>query len=548
MDPESVHKGQKQWEKDTLRKALKQMPELREQFETLSGIPVERLYLPEGDESVTFPGEYPFTRGVHPTMYRSRLWTMRQYAGFATAEMSNERYKYLLEQGQTGLSVAFDLPTQIGYDSDDRMAAGEVGRVGVAIDTLEDMRKLFDGIPLDSVSTSMTINATAPVLLALYIETARAQGATPDKLRGTLQNDILKEYVARGTYIFPPAPSLRLVTDVVAYCVKNVPQWNPISISGYHMREAGATAVQEVAFTLANAIAYVESAIAAGLNVDDFAPRFSFFFAVHTDVFEEAAKFRAARRLFARIMKERFKAKDPRSQMLRVHAQTGGVTLTAQQPDNNVVRVTLQSLAAVLGGTQSLHANARDEALCLPTEGAAKLALRTQQVIAHESGVTNTVDPLGGSYYVEQLTDQIEGEAEELIQKIDDMGGVVTAIERRFVQSKIEESAYRYGQSVESGDRAIVGVNKFAEEEELKIELFKMSEEVAARQCEALAAVRVRRDNGQVGKALDAIAAAASGTDNVMPHLLDAVRADASVGEICQRLREVWGEYQHSSY
>jgi methylmalonyl-CoA mutase N-terminal domain/subunit len=509
---------------------------------------VDRIYAGSGEVEgrIGFPGQYPFTRGVHPTMYRGRLWTMRQYAGFATAEASNRRYRYLLEQGTTGLSVAFDLPTQIGYDSDDARCLGEMGRVGVAVDTLADMERLFEGIPLDEVSTSMTINATAPILLAMYIGVARKQGLAPACLRGTLQNDILKEYVARGTHIFPPAPSLRLVRDVMAYCADSMPSWNPISISGYHMREAGATAAEEIGFTLANAIAYIETAIQGGLDVDAFAPRLSFFFAAHTDLFEEVAKFRAARRLYARLMKDRFSARDPRSQMLRFHTQTGGVTLTAQQPDNNVVRVTLQALAAVLGGTQSLHANARDEALALPTEQAATLALRTQQILAHESGVANTVDPLGGSHYVESLTDALEAEAEALIRQIDDSGGMVAAIERGYVQGRIEASAYRYGQSVETGDRVVVGVNRFTEDDETQIDTFEVTEEVAKQQCAALSQVREARDEQQVREALSALGSAARGEGDLMPSILEAVLAYASVGEICDELRGVFGEYHPS--
>ena len=536
---------QDEWEQGPLARALEQMPERSERFTSGSGRLVDRLHTGSGevDDRIGFPGEYPFTRGVHPTMYRGRLWTMRQYAGFATAEESNRRYRYLLEQGTTGLSVAFDLPTQIGYDSDDARSAGEVGRVGVAVDTLADMERLFEGIPLDEVSTSMTINATAPILLAMYIGVSQKQGLAATSLRGTLQNDILKEYVARGTHIFPPAPSLRLVRDVMAYCTRSMPSWNPISISGYHMREAGATAAEEIGFTLANAIAYIEASVQAGLHVDAFAPRLSFFFAAHTDLFEEVAKFRAARRLYARLMKDRFGARDPRSQMLRFHTQTGGVTLTAQQPDNNVVRVTLQALAAALGGTQSLHANARDEALALPTEQAATLALRTQQILAHESGVTNTIDPLGGSYYVESLTDALEAEAEDLIRQIDDSGGMVAAIEAGTVQGRIEASAYRYGQSVESGDRVIVGVNRFAGDDETQIDLFEVSEEVSDQQCVALKQVRETRDEQRVRQTLADLGTAARGQDNLMPFIMDAVLAYASVGEICNELRQVFGEY-----
>ncbi|RLC77669.1 MAG: methylmalonyl-CoA mutase, partial [Chloroflexi bacterium] len=460
----SEHK--QQWEQTTLEKSLTRFPERREQFETLSSIPVERLYTPADVETdylddLGFPGQPPFTRGVQPTMYRGRFWTMRQYAGYATAEESNRRYKYLLEQGQTGLSVAFDLPTQIGYDSDHPLAEGEVGKVGVAISSLEDMETLFDGIPLDKVSTSMTINAPAAVLLAMYIAVAKQQGVEPEKLRGTIQNDILKEYVARGTYIFPPRPSMRLITDTFAYCGARLPRWNTISISGYHIREAGSTAVQEVAFTLANGIAYVRAAIDVGLDVDDFAPRLSFFFNAHNNLFEEAAKFRAARRLWASIMQERFGARNPRSWKMRFHTQTAGCTLTAQQPDNNVARVTLQALAAVLGGTQSLHTNSRDEALSLPTEESVQIALRTQQIIAHESGAADTIDPLAGSYFVEHLTDEIERRSREYIEAIDSMGGALAAIEQGYIQQEIQDSAYRYQKEIERRDRIVVGVNRF---------------------------------------------------------------------------------------
>ncbi|HXK58930.1 MAG TPA: methylmalonyl-CoA mutase family protein [Acidobacteriota bacterium] len=551
MIPEHIKKAAKVWSEGSLKQATSRSPERSERFETASGQAVERLYLPEEDqvagyvEKLGFPGEYPFTRGIHPTMYRGRLWTMRQYAGFSTAEESNRRYRYLLDQGSTGLSVAFDLPTQIGLDSDDERCVGEVGKVGVAIDTLDDIEKLFEGIPLDQVSTSMTINAPAAILLAMYIAVAEKRGVMREKLSGTIQNDVLKEYIARGSYIFPPQPSLRIVSDIFAFCSREVPRWNTISISGYHIREAGATAVQEVAFTLANAIAYIETALAAGLSIDQFAPRLTFFFAAHTDLFEEVAKFRAARRLYARFMKERFGAKDPRSMMLRFHTQTGGVTLTAQQPDNNVVRVTLQALAAVLGGTQSLHTNSKDEALALPTEEAVTVALRTQQIIAHESGVTNTVDPLGGSYFLEHLTDQIEEGAVRYIREIDDLGGVVKAIECGYIQREIEESAYAYGRSVEEKRRIVVGVNEFRSDAEPEIELFEVPEEVRARQVERLESVRKRRDKRAVIKALDELRQAANDPrTNLMPPILKAVHAYASIGEICGVLREVFGEYQ----
>jgi methylmalonyl-CoA mutase N-terminal domain/subunit len=544
----AIQEGLKKYEAG-VQKTLAKFPERSPEFVTVSGRPVERLYMPQPDANETynqklgFPGQYPFTRGVQPTMYRGRLWTMRQYAGFATAEESNRRYKYLLSQGTTGLSVAFDLPTQIGYDSDAPESLGEVGKVGVAIDTLADMEMLFNGIPLDKVSTSMTINSSAAVLLAMYIAVGEKQGVPAAKLEGTIQNDVLKEYVARGTYIFPPKPSLRIISDIFAYCTKNVPNWNTISISGYHIREAGATAGQEVGFTLADAIGYVDTAIAAGLKVDDFAPRLAFFFAAHTDLLEEVAKFRAARRLYARIMKERFGATNPKSWMLRFHTQTGGVTLTAQQPDNNVVRVTLQALAAVLGGTQSLHTNSKDEALALPTEASVTVALRTQQIVAFESGVTNTIDPLAGSYYVEKLTDEIEQEAMGYIKKIDELGGVVPAIEQGYIQKQIEESAYRYGQSIEKNQRIIVGVNKFQSDAKTPMDLMRIDEQVARNQVAHLTAVKAKRDQNVIKKTLAAVEQAARGHDNLMPPILDAVRAYASIGEICKTLRSVFGEY-----
>lgn len=528
---------------------LTKFPERKERFTTLSGIEVERLYTRLMDEKqlidkIGFPGKYPYTRGIRPTMYRGRYWTMRQYAGYGSAEETNRRFRYLLEQGQTGLSVAFDLPTQIGYDSDDPMAAGEVGKVGVAIDSLEDMERLFEGIPLDQVSTSMTINAPASVLLSMYIAVAEKQGIPPEKLRGTIQNDILKEYIARGTYIFPPKPSMRLITDIFAFCAKKVPQWNTISISGYHIREAGSTAVQEVAFTLANGMAYVKAALDKGLDVDEFAPRLSFFFNAHNHFFEEIAKFRAARRMWARIMKERFGAKNPRSLQLRFHTQTGGSTLTAQQPDNNIVRVALQALAAVLGGTQSLHTNARDEALALPTEESARIALRTQQIIAYETGVADTVDPLGGSFYVEALTDAIEEEATKYIEKIDELGGAVAAVEQGFMQREIHRAALETQRRIESGEEVVVGVNRFRLEEEPEPQLLRVDPALAKRQIERLEDLRSRRNAGKVEERLAALKRAAEGTDNLMPYILDAVRAYATVGEICHALREVFGEYQ----
>ncbi|HLB29109.1 MAG TPA: methylmalonyl-CoA mutase family protein [Dehalococcoidia bacterium] len=493
-------------------------------------------------ETLGYPGQYPFTRGIQATMYRGRLWTMRQYAGFGDAEESNRRYLFLLSQGQTGLSVAFDLPTQIGYDSDDPHAQGEVGKVGVAIDTLADMDLLFQGIPLEQVTTSMTINATAAILLALYVAVARRQGADLNKLGGTVQNDILKEYIARGTYIFPPEPSLRLTTDIFAWCKDNLPQWNTISISGYHIREAGATAAQEVAFTLANAIAYVEAARGVGLQVDDFAPRLSFFFAVYTDLLEEVAKFRAARRLWARIMRDRFGAQDPRSMMLRFHTQTGGATLTAQQPENNIVRTAVQALAAVLGGTQSLHTNAMDEALALPSEKSARIALRTQQVMAYESGVANTVDPLAGSYYVEWLTDHIEEEATRYIERIDRLGGAIAAIRQGFQQREIQESAYRQQRGVEAGRKVVVGVNRFTTEEPPPEGLLRLDPTVAQRQMERLQRVRAQRDAGRVRRLLAELGATARGRENIMPVILAAVEGYATLGEICQVLRRAWGE------
>lgn len=545
----SKHPAQTHWEDQVLRKVLQRSPETRPEFHTQSGLPSERLALPnEIDDTylqqLGFPGQYPFTRGVQPTMYRGRLWTMRQYAGFSTAEESNRRYRYLLEQGTTGLSVAFDLPTQIGYDSDQPMSCGEVGKVGVAIDSLADMETLFAGIPLDKVSTSMTINATAPVLLALYVIVAEKQGVAPHLLTGTLQNDVLKEYVSRGTHIFPPRASLRLTTDIIAWSRANLPQFNPISISGYHIREAGANAIQEVAFTLANGIAYVEAAIQSGLKVDAFASRLAFFFNVSSDFLEEIAKFRAARRLWARIMKERFQAQDPASQMLRFHAQTSGHSLAAQQIDNNVVRVALQALAAVLGGTQSLHTNARDEALALPSEQAARLALRTQQIIAFESGVTQTVDPLAGSYFIEKLTDSLELEASSLIQRIDQMGGMVSAIESGFVQRQIEDSAYQFQQQVERKERIIVGVNRFQEPETDSPETLRLEAAVEESQKRRLADVRQKRDAQLVNSACARLEQAARGTDNIMPPLLEAMRAYATLGEVCGVLRRVFGEYR----
>ncbi len=551
MTGSDLQRARQEWEERVLAPVLRKQPEREEQFETASGIPVERFYTPD-DVGVDyladlgFPGAFPFTRGVQPTMYRGRLWTMRQYAGYATAAASNERYKYLLTQGQTGLSVAFDLPTQIGYDADDPLAEGEVGKVGVSISSLDDMRVLFDGIPLEKVSVSMTINAPAAILLAMVIAVAREQGLSPAQLRGTVQNDILKEYAARGTYIFPPRPSMRLVTDLFRYCAAEVPQWNTISISGYHIREAGSTAVQEVAFTLANGIAYVQAAIDAGLDVDTFGPRLSFFFNAHNDFLEEIAKFRAARRLWARIMRERFGAQNPQSWMLRFHTQTGGSTLTAQQPDVNIVRVTLQALAAVLGGTQSLHTNSRDEALWLPTEESVRIALRTQQVIAHESGVANTIDPLAGSYFIEHLTDEIERRAQAYIAKIDSLGGALAAIEQGYIQQEIADSAYRYQQEVERGERIVVGVNKYQiDEAEVGLERLVVDPAVEVEQRQRLAALRARRDGERAAALLAQIEEAARSPDApLMGLFLAAVEADCTLGEICGVLRRVWGEYR----
>ncbi|AEG14945.1 methylmalonyl-CoA mutase, large subunit [Desulfofundulus kuznetsovii DSM 6115] len=544
---ESIRVSAKEY-RERLEAQVKKRPERQAGFATDSGIEIKTLYTPEDiadldyERDLGFPGSYPFTRGVQPNMYRGRLWTMRQYAGFGTAEETNARFRYLLEQGQTGLSVAFDLPTQIGYDSDHPLARGEVGKVGVAIDSLEDMETLFEGIPLDKVSTSMTINSPAAILLAMYIAVAEKQGVTPDKLNGTIQNDILKEYIARGTYIFPPGPSMRLITDVFAYCSKNVPNWNTISISGYHIREAGSTAVQEVAFTLADGIAYVQAAIDAGLNVDDFAPRLSFFFNAHLNFFEEIAKFRAARRLWAKIMRERFGAKNPRSWMLRFHTQTAGCSLTAQQPMVNIMRTAFEALSAVLGGTQSLHTNSYDEALALPSDESVLIALRTQQVIGYEIGVTDTVDPLGGSYYIESLTNEIEEKAMAYIKKIDELGGAPEAIE--FMQKEIKDSAYRYQMDIESGKKVVIGINKFQMEYEKPKNLLKVDPAVAERQTAKLQALKARRDNQKVKQVLNNLREAASTKENLMPLFIDAVKAYATLGEICDTLREVFGEYR----
>lgn len=542
----------KQWEAKAVEPLLNRFPERKESFETTSGIPIDRLYVPSQDdptyaEKLGFPGEFPFTRGVQPTMYRGRYWTMRQYAGFGTAAESNERYKFLLNQGQTGLSVAFDLPTQIGYDSDDPMALGEVGKVGVSIPSLEDMALLLDGIPLDKVSISMTINAPAAVLLAMVIAVGKQQGVPMNKLRGTIQNDILKEYVARGTYIFPPRPSMRLITDIFGFCSREVPSWNTISVSGYHIREAGSTAAQEIAFTLADGITYVQAAIDAGLDVDSFANQISFFFNAHNNFLEEISKFRAARRMWAKIMRDRFGAKDPKSWRMRFHTQTAGSTLTAQQPENNVVRVALQAMSAVLGGTQSLHTNGRDEALALPTEESAQIALRTQQIIAYESGVADTIDPFAGSYYIEQLTDELEARAFAYIDNIDQMGGVLTAIESGYIQREIQESAYRFQRDLEANKEVVVGVNRFAKEDDnLAMDMMKLDPAIEASQCERLAALRARRDNDKVVELRGQLATAATQDENLMPLFVTCVENNMTLGEICHTLRDVWGEYKPS--
>jgi len=535
------------WQEETLNPILERFPERKKEFETPSEIPLPYFGEPyEFDymKNLGFPGEFPFTRGIQPTMYRGRFWTMRQYAGYASAEESNARYRFLLKQGQTGLSVAFDLPTQIGYDADDSLAMGEVGKVGVSISSLKDMETLFKDIPLNKVSTSMTINAPASVLLAMYIAVAHKQGVEERNLRGTIQNDILKEYVARGTFIFPPKPSMRLVTDVIAYCAEQVPSWNTISISGYHIREAGSTAVQEVAFTLANAITYVEAALQTGLLIDDFASRLSFFFNAHNDFLEEIAKFRAARRLWARIMRDRFNAKNEKSMMLRFHTQTAGSTLTAQQPENNIVRVALQALAAILGGTQSLHTNSMDEALWLPTKRSVRTALRSQQIIAHESGVADSVDPLAGSYLIEYLTDEIEKRSLEYIQKIDEMGGALEAIENGYMQREIQESAFRYQKAVEKKEKIVVGVNAYQVEENVELESLVVDPTVEQRQKEKLAELKKNRDAGRVSELLTQLESAARGSVNLMPIFITCVENDITLGEICGVLRKTWGEYQ----
>lgn len=548
----SLDQEKQRWENETYDPLVKRFPERKETFKSSSGIELPAVMLPQKDKDylsdLGFPGEYPFTRGVQPSMYRGRLWTMRQYAGYATAEESNERYRYLLDQGQTGLSVAFDLPTQIGYDADDPLAQGEVGKVGVSISSVRDMETLFKGIPLDKVSTSMTINAPASILLAFYIAVAKKQGVSLNKLRGTIQNDILKEYVARGTYIFPPEPSMRLITDVFQFCKDHIPSWNTISISGYHIREAGSTAAQEVAFTLANAIAYIQGAIDAGLAVDEFANQLSFFFNAHNDFLEEIAKFRAARRLYARIMKTRFGASDDKTCRMRFHTQTAGSTLTAQQPENNIVRVTLQALAAVLGGTQSLHTNSMDEALWLPTEKSVRIALRTQQIIAHESGAADTVDPLAGSYVIESLTDQIEDIARDYIEKIDTMGGALQAINTGFMQNEILDAAYQAQRAIEKGEDIVVGVNEFQVEETIEIESLSVDPQVEENQKQQLAELRASRDAEQVNACLTTLENAARSDAPLMPLFIRCAEEEVTLGEICNVLRDVWGQYQPPSF
>lgn len=537
----------KHWEEKTLRPLIQRFPERKPDFSTPSGIPLPNIVLPEAFdymEKLGFPGEYPFTRGVQPTMYRGRLWTMRQYAGFATAEESNIRYRYLLDQGQTGISVAFDLPTQIGYDADDPMATGEVGKVGVSISSIHDMEILFKDIPLDRVSTSMTINAPAAVLLAMYIAVAKKQGIDPRRLRGTIQNDILKEFVARGTYIFPPEASMRLITDIFKYSKENVPHWNTISISGYHIREAGSTAIQEVAFTLADAITYVQAAIDSGLGVDEFSQQLSFFFAAHNNFLEEIAKFRAARRLWARIMRERFKAEDSKSWMMRFHTQTGGSTLTAQQPENNVIRVALQALASVLGGTQSLHTNSMDEALWLPTEKSVRVALRTQQIIGYESGVADTIDPMAGSFLIEELTNEIERRAMDYIQRIDALGGALKAIEKGYIQSEIQEASYKFQKAVERKENLVVGVNAFEVQEKIELERISVDPQIERNQVDKLRKMRAKRDTSRVNDLLSNLDLASKTDQNLMPVLIECVENEITLGEICNVLRQNWGEFQ----
>jgi methylmalonyl-CoA mutase N-terminal domain/subunit len=553
-DLAEIRSEKERWEAETLDPVLERFGERADEFETdTGGQRVDRLYtpedLPEGEyrESLGFPGEPPYTRGVYPTMYRGRLWTMRQYAGMGTAAETNERFNYLIDEGQTGLSLAFDLPTQMGYDSDNGLAAGEVGKSGVAIDSLRDMERVFEGIPLEEVSTSMTINAPASVLLAMYIAVGDRQGVDREALRGTIQNDVLKEYISRNTYIYPPEPSMRIITDIFEFCAAETPKFNTISISGYHIRETGATAAQELAFTVADGIEYVEAALDAGLDVDEFAPQLSFFFAAHNNILEEVAKFRAARRMWAEIMAERFGAENPKSRQLKFHTQTAGSTLTAQQVDNNVVRVAYQALAAVLGGTQSLHTNGKDEALSLPTEESVRTALRTQQILAHESGVGDTVDPLAGSYYVESLTDQVEAEAREIIATVDDRGGMRKAIEAGWVQRQIQDVAFERQQEIESGERVIVGVNRFTVDDEKEVDIEEVSQAVQEGQRERLEELRAERDTGAVETALDALEEAARGEENLMPYIIDAVKVYATTGEICDAMREVFGEYRQGA-
>jgi len=553
-DLAEIRSGKERWEEETLNPVLARFGERDDEFVTdTGGQRVDRLYTPadraerEYESDIGYPGESPYTRGVYPTMYRGRLWTMRQYAGMGTAAETNERFHYLIDEGQTGLSLAFDLPTQMGYDSDDAMAAGEVGKAGVAIDSLQDMERVFEGIPLDEVSTSMTINAPASVLLAMYIAVGDRQGVDRDQLRGTIQNDVLKEYIARNTYIYPPEPSMRIITDIFEFCAAETPNFNTISISGYHIREAGATAAQELAFTLGNGIEYVEAALDAGLDVDEFAPQLSFFFAAHNNILEEVAKFRAARRMWTQIMDGRFGAENPESKQLKFHTQTAGSTLTAQQIDNNVVRVAYQALAAVLGGTQSLHTNGKDEALSLPTEQSVRTALRTQQILAHESGAADTVDPLAGSYYVESLTDQVETEAFDTIETVDERGGMGSAIESGWVQRQIQDVAFERQQEIESGDRIIVGVNEFTVDEEEHVDIEEVSEQLQRSQRERVATLREERDGEAVDAALDALESAARGDENLMLYLIDAVKAYATTGEICDAMREVFGEYQQGA-
>lgn len=547
-----LRKQNQEWENTTLKQSRARLPERKTNFVTTSSEPIQRVYTPLDIEGMDYaadlgmPGEYPYTRGVHPTLHRSKLWTMRMFAGFGSAEETNKRFKYLLDQGQTGLSVAFDLATLMGYDTDQPEAEGEFGVCGVAVSSLKDMEILFNGIPLDKVSTSMTINSPASIIWAMYIAAAEKQGVRPEQLRGTLQNDILKEYIAQKEYIFPPEPSMRLVTDTIEFASQHLPQWNPVSISGYHIREAGSTAAQELAFTLADGLEYVRWSLARGLDIDDFAPRLSFFFNAHNDFFEEIAKYRAARRIWAREMRETFGAKNPRSWLLRFHTQTAGVSLTAQQPENNVVRVAIQALAAVLGGTNSLHTNSMDEALALPSEHAVTVALRTQQIIAEESGVTNTVDPLGGSFFVEAQTDRMEAQALDYFRQIEELGGVLPAIERGFFQSEIADAAYRYQREIDANERLIVGVNAYAEKEGFNIPILQMDPEGEKRQLARLKKLRAERDNGAMGQALDRLRIASQGTENTMPYLLDAVRAYATLGEIMDLLKEVFGVYEEA--